>query len=174
MNGPSSVSLTLAGVAAFQAILTPWLNRISIADEAYRKMVLDRIKNYPALTIEPFFKNKTRGSARVDVIIGITTLASRVVSQLFALITALIAVAVLLFIAWDHNQAPVWKVTTLLATLLAVGSLGFLATKIGKGELRKSRIKRTGWTDVLSTPAPYTVVVVLLAIFVAVAGLYIG
>ena len=174
MSAPSAVGIALTAAAACQAVLALYLDRAPITGDAYSKVVEDGTREHEIDGLKNFFHDEEAGPARVQQIVRIGSLASRVTTQLASLLTALLGVSVLTWISFVDSQALAWQLGSALATLVAIAAVVTLADKIRKGTLRDFRLRGAGPGDALTTPAPYVLVVVGLAIYAAVAGLVFG
>lgn len=170
MSASSSVGVALAATAVLQAVLALWLDRTPITGAAYRKVVEDGTRNHDIDGIAAFFHDPQVGAARVDEVVRIGSLASRVTTQVSALTTSLASGLVLIGVATFGHHGAGWITVTTATTLGSFGALATLANLIRKGSLRDFRIRGASRRDAWKTPGPYVLVVLAASLVGAIAG----
>lgn len=163
--------MAFAAVAVFQSGLAVWLDQTPITSDAFRKVVVDQTRNYEIDGIKRFFHEEDESASRVDVIAKIGSLASRVTTYLAALIEAIVGVIVTVVIAFIDSRGLGWKISASCVLVLALVFLGKLGNRIRKGTLREFRLKRPSRRGTFDTPGPYLAIIVVAAVFTAIAVL---
>ena len=174
MSVPSAVGMAFVGVAVLQSGLSIWLDRVPTASGSFRKVFVDQTKNHDIDGISDFFGDCNVGNARVDEVVRIGLQASRVTTQLSALIEATVGSLILTIIAFSADKPLVWKVLASAFSIAALTVLGQFIYRIHRGTLRDFRLERSLGGSIWDTPGPYAIMVVALAIFAAISVAALG
>jgi hypothetical protein len=167
----SSVGVAFAAVAVIQSGLAVWVDRAPLFGDAFRKIVADRTRDYGIDGMQKWFHEEPASPSRLDAIVRIGSLASRVTTYLAALMEAIVGLAVAVVIAFIDKRGLEWEIPSSLLLILALVFLGKLGNRIRRGTLRDFLLKRPSRKGVFDTPGPYLVMTVVTAIFTAIAGL---
>jgi hypothetical protein len=174
MSAPSAVGMAFVGVAVIQSGLAIWLDRVPITTASFRKVLVDQTSKHDIDGINYFFSDRKAGDARVDEMVRIGLLASRVTTQLAALFEATIGLLILAIIAFSADKGVVWKALTSAFLAMVLIVLVQFGDRVRKGTLRDFRLERSMGGRIWDTPEPYAATVAVLAIFAAIAVVGLG